>query len=209
MSAGGQMDNRQVVKLVASGLCPRRSLNFKTTVAHKGRRYKNFRQFQTSVHWRARFLPSRDFGSSAGRQVGSSANWQVGMSAGGQMDNRQVVKLVASGLCPRRQLNFKTTVAHKGRRYKNFGNFKLLFTGGRGSCRAVISAGRQFGKSASRQVGKSAGGQFGGLTVGSVGALSPTVVKLQNNRHPQGATLQKFSAISNFCSLEGEAPAEP
>ena len=30
-----------------------------------------------------------------------------------------------SGLCPRRQLKFKTTVAHKGRRYKSFGDFKL------------------------------------------------------------------------------------
>ncbi len=48
---------------------------------------------------------------------------------------------------------------------------------------------RDFGRLASRQVGKLAGGKFGGLTVGSVGALSPTVVKLQNNRRPQGATL--------------------
>ena len=72
--------------------------------------------------------------------------------------------------------------AHKDVRPPERKFFRL--TGGRGSCRAVISA--------SREVGKSAGGKFGGLTVGSVGALSPTVVKLQNSRRPQGATLQKF-----------------
>ena len=53
-------------------------------------------------------------------------------------------------------------------------------------------AGRQMGRSAGREIGRSADGQFGGLTVSSVRALSPTVVKLQNSRRPQGATLQKF-----------------
>ena len=72
--------------------------------------------------------------------------------------------------------------AHKKVRHPEQNQNKSFFlTGGRGSCRTVISAGRQ----------------IGGLTVGSVGALSPTAVKLQNNRRPQGATLQKFSAISN------------
>ncbi len=70
--------------------------------------------------------------------------------------------------------------------------------------RARLLPSRNFGRSANRQVGRSAGRE-----IGSVGVLSPTVVKLQNNRRPQGATLQKFSAISNFGSLEGEAPAEP
>ncbi len=73
--------------------------------------------------------------------------------------------------------------AHQRFALQNGKNFFRL-TGGRGSCRAVISA--------DRQIGRSADGQFGGLTVGIVGALSPTVVKLQNCRRPQGATLQKF-----------------
>ncbi len=67
-------------------------------------------------------------GRSAGREIGKSAGRQVGRSA-----NREIGSV---GACLRRSLNFKTTVVHKGRRYKNFGNFRLLLTGGRGSCRA-------------------------------------------------------------------------
>ncbi len=56
-------------------------------------------------------------------------------------------------------------------------------------------AGGQIGNSADGQIGKLAGWQIGELAnrkIGSVGALSPTVVKLQNNRHLQVATLQQF-----------------
>ncbi len=64
-SAGGQMDNRQVVESVALGLCPRRSLNFKTTVAHKGRRYQKFSAISNCRRLQEKFrltrgLPSRE-----------------------------------------------------------------------------------------------------------------------------------------------------
>ena len=78
-SAGGQFGGLTVGSV---GACLRRSLNFKTAVAHKGRRYKNFRRFQTSAHWRARLLPSRDFGNSANRQVGRWAGQQIGRWVG-------------------------------------------------------------------------------------------------------------------------------
>ncbi len=74
-------------------------------------------------YWRARLLPSRNFGKSAIRQIGRS-------------------------VC--RQKNFS---AHKDVRPPERKFFPL--TGGRGSCRAVISAGRQVGSSADRQIGKS------------------------------------------------------
>ncbi len=133
-----------------------------------------------------------------GRQVGKSAIRQVGRSG-----------------C--RQKNFGSPevrppeVRHPKRKF-----FRLI--GGSCSCmaenfsvnwRARLLPSRDFGKSAGRQIGRWADGQSAGRKIGSVWAMSLTVIKLQNSRRPQGATLQKFSAISNFCSLEGEAPAEP
>ncbi len=51
--------------------------------AHKDVRPPEWKFF--SVHWRARLLPSRDFGNSANRQVGRSANRQFGKSADRQV----------------------------------------------------------------------------------------------------------------------------
>ena len=101
------------------GACLRRSLNFKTTVAHKGRRYHQFTVRGTRGAGRG-----QEIVRSAGRQVGRSANWRVRMSAE----------------------NFRLTPKRKF----------FLFTGGRGSCRAVISAGRQVGRSANWRVRMSA-----------------------------------------------------
>ena len=61
-------------------------------------------------------------------------------------------------------------------------------------------------KSQRMQVGKSADGQMdksADRRIGSVGALSPTVVKLQNSRRPQGATLQKFWQFQTVVAHKG------
>ncbi len=120
------------------------------------------------LHWRARLLPSRDFGSSAIRQVGRSAGQYV------------VRKFrLTRGLPSRTEKIFRLT-----RMFALQNESFFLLTGGRGSCRAVISASRQIGRSAIRQVRMSAG------NFGSQGC-SPS-------------RTEKF-----FCSLEGRAPARP
>ncbi len=134
----GRSANRQIGKLVVSGLCPRQQLKFKTTVAHKGRRYKNFRQFQTSVAYKWRRY--HQFTGRVTRGVGrGQANWQIGKLAGQDVG---------------RKISAHKDVRPPGQKF-------FRFTGGRGSCRAVISASRQIGRPAIRQIGKSAGRQIG------------------------------------------------
>ena len=61
-------------------------------------------------------------------------------------------------------------------------------------------------KSQRMQVGKSADGQMdksADRRIGSVGALSPTVVKLQNSRRLQGATLQEFRRFQTSVACKG------
>ena len=87
--------------------------SFQTTVAHRGQRYKvlvfsndrrpqgatlqKFSAVSNSRCLQGATLPSIHGMVDAGRGTGSG-NRQIGRSADGQMDNRQVVKLVASGL---------------------------------------------------------------------------------------------------------------
>ncbi len=107
-----------------------------------------------SAHWRARLLPSRDFGRSADRQFGKSAGGKFGGLTVGSV-----------GACPRRSLNFKTTVAHKGRRYKNFGNFKP----------PSPTRFRQVGKLAGQDVGRKFFGSLGSSP--SRGSSTPKILQ--------------------------------
>ena len=132
-------------------------------------------------------------------------------------------------------------VGKSGCRQKIFGSPEVRppeqrsfrFTGGRGSCRAVISAGRQVGRSASRDVGRKfsahqmfalQNGKILRLTGGRGSCRAEKIwrVVLPHDRKISAhlevrSPEQKFSAHQRFALqkeifrtlLEGEAPAEP